>query len=104
MQTHWCQATGRITCLAEVMESGQDRAVSKTASRDKEMKEQLQIRGSDDTSHKHNPGQTKEHHATASRPGKFFLVVSGTSSSVSEGDGGRIASHPSLSIQEVGSK
>ena len=84
------------------MEAGQNRVISKTASRHKEMKAQLQIKGPSDTSQKHNSGQTKEHRATASRKGKFFLMISGTFSSVSERDGGRKASHPSLSSKEAG--
>lgn len=60
------------------MEARQNRIISKTVSRHKEMKKQLQFEGLNDTSQKHNPGQAKEHWATASRKGKFFLVISGT--------------------------
>lgn len=91
-------------CLAKIMESGQSRVISKSASRHKETKAQLQIKGPNDSSQKHNPEQTKEHQATAARKGKFFLVISGTFSSVSERHGGRKASHPSLSSGEAGSK
>lgn len=68
------------------------------------MKAQLQIKDHSDTSQKRNPGQTEEHPATASRKGKFFVMTSSTFSSASERDGGRKASHPSLSSREAGSK
>lgn len=78
MQANWWHTTSHASSLTEIMEARQNRIISKTVSRHKEMKEQLQFEGLNDTSQKHNPGQTKEHWATASRKGKFFLVISGT--------------------------
>lgn len=60
------------------LEARENRIISKTVPRHKEMKEQLQFEGLSDTSQQHNPGKAKEHWATASRKGKFFLVISGT--------------------------
>lgn len=78
MQANWWQATGRASSLTKIMEARQNRIISKTVSRHKEMKEQLQFEGLNDTSQKHNPEQTKVHWATASRKGKLFLVIRGT--------------------------
>lgn len=72
---------------------------------EKETKEQLWMKGPRDTSQKHNPGQNKEHWENRQqKPGLPHESWHFHFSSLSDRDGSREATHPSLSSREAGSK